>query len=681
MTKAGLLKTAASAKRWDPVRARITILMVLCGLIASAVVARAVTIQIIKDKRLASMAKRQFQSKVLIRPRRGTIADRNGEPLAVNVEIRSLAANPSRVQNRKTLARLLAKATNQPFQRIYERLRNEREFAWIKRHLKDEEIERMRSLGIIDKSGDLATGLWMIQESKRVYPHGELAAHVLGDVNLDSEGLEGVELWANEQLRGKVVSVAAVKDALGRPTFIDAVAAKHVKDGDSVALTIDASLQYEVEQSLKSSVFRAGARSGTAIVMDAMTGEILAMANEPSFNPNDRAAPAHHRRNRAVTDGYEPGSTVKAILLASALQHGWKLSDRLHGEHGSITIQGKRISEAEAHERFEWISLKDAIKFSSNVVSAKLALKVGTDHYYSTLKNMGIGAKTGLGFPGEISGRIPAKKDWQPLSLANIGFGQGIMSTPIQMLRAYAAFANGGWLVQPTILKTPLPGQQTDPPKRVLSDKVAHSVVEALKAVTDDKGTGIKARVDGYQVAGKTGTSQVVDPATKRYSRSRYISSFIGFPVGIEPRLVIYTSIDEPKGIYYSSETAAPLFAAILSSAATRFSLPAVSDPVRVLAGQQTDQIRTASAKAIPVAAPSPAPKPALVWDGKTADGELTWFMPSLSGLSAREAIRALQGHRFQLEVHGVGIVKSQSPDKGKPIAEGGLVKLTLGEP
>ena len=676
-------------------KSRFTAVMVLAFLFCAALVARAVHIQLGADKRLASMAKRQFQSRVLVRPRRGMILDRNGEPLAVNSETRSLAANPSKIQNKQTLARLLAKALDLPPAKVLDRLKEKKEFVWIRRHLTDAAFDRLRKWQVIDAGGDLADGLWLVKESQRIYPHGELAAHVLGDVNLDSEGMEGVELWANKQLQGKVIAVSAVRDALGRPTFLDAVAARDVKDGDPVQLTLDASLQFSVEQELRNSVVKHGARSGTVIVMNAGTGEILAMANEPSYNPNQKGADPSHRRNRALTDGYEPGSTMKTVLLAGALANGFKLTDQLHGEGGSFYVQGKKISEAEAHEKFTWMSLKKMIQVSSNVGAAKLALKLGADRYFQTLKDFGFGVKTGSGFPGEIAGKVPARKDWQSLTTANIGFGQGLLVTPMQMLRAYATFLNGGFLVQPSlVMKTP-EAAPPEAPKRVIPQKVADGVVEALHSVTEKPGTGLKAVLEGYEVAGKTGTAQAVDPRTRKYSRSRYVASFIGFPMGVEPRIAVLTLIDEPRGVYYASETAAPLFRSVLSAVANRFSLPPKN-----LADVHTDEHQPLIAR-VPMAKPSKAAvlqdqlqyslakvtepvdrKPE--WEGLSPQGEMVWKMPLLTGLTSREAMEALQvsgAAKFQVEIQGSGIVRSQSPDPGATLSSNGTIKLLLGEP
>ena len=694
---------AQVTKRRDPSRTRLMSLLAFASLLCLLVVGRAAKIQIIGDDRLRAMAKRQFQSKMLVRPRRGLILDRNGQPLAVNAEAMSLAADPSKVENRPTIARLISKALGFPYLRTLERFREKKEFVWIKRHLSEAELNQLKHWHVLGKEGVLPEGLWMVREDRRIYPHGELGAHVLGDVNIDMEGKEGVELWLNERLTGKVASVSAVRDALGRPSFIDATAARQLQDGESVKLTIDASLQYAIEQELRNSVVRTGARSGTVIVMDAVTGEILAMANEPSFNPNDKNVNPARRRNRAVTDGYEPGSTLKAILLAGALEHGSKLTDTIFGENGSFMVQGRKISEAEAHERFQWITLKRMIQVSSNVAAAKLAMKLGPENYSSTLKQFGIGGRSDMGFPGEISGRVPPIKEWKPLTTATIGFGQGLLVTPIQMIRAYAALANGGWLVQPVLLKNQLDGQQGEksdqgtraPPKRILSERVVSQVTDALQSVTTGDGTGVKAAVEGYEIAGKTGTAQVVDPATGKYSRTRYMPSFIGYSVGLERKIVVFAALDDPKGAYYAAETAAPLFRASFLATANRLSMPAKASPLPLVqqpgarpalsavatetrrAVEDTkrgtflqDQLKLSIAKAT---------EPEINRPEATVDENgIRWKVPALVGLTAREALQSLMGHGFEVEMSGQGFVKSQWPEAGKAVANGETVRLVL---
>lgn len=655
------------------IKNRMTWVMLICIAAAGVILARAVVIQLMVNPRLDLMARRQFQSKTLVRPRRGAIYDRNGEPLAINVETKSLAANPSKITDKRGLARLLARATRLPYQRIYLRLKSNREFVWIKRHLSDSELKRFKKLRLTDADGESADGLWLVNESERVYPHRQLASHTIGSVNVDSEGLEGVELWMNEKLRGQVVSVSAIKDALGRPTFIDTVAAKSVQDGGNVSLTLDASLQFEVEQELNSAIKRTGSKSGIVIVMDASNGEVLAMATEPTFDPNEKATSPEHRRNRALTDGFEPGSTFKAVLLASALANHWHLSDEVWAEKGSLVLQGHKISEAEAKEKFEWLSLEKMIQLSSNVAAAKIALKLGPDRFLKTIRAFGFGARTGLGFPGEISGRIPARKEWSPLTLANIGFGHGVLVTPMQITRAYAAIANGGWLVQPTLVQSE---NSLAPPVRVLSHSLAHDVTTALLKVTEEGGTGTKASLDGYRVAGKTGTAQMIDLATGRYSHNQFIASFVGFPTELDRKIVIFTSLVEPRGVYYASETAAPLFKEVLGSVVNRCSLPMRMTPPKVLAENLLkDKIHLTEAAPI---------KPVdlkLLWQEGKEKGDAGWIMPSLKGLTPRESMRVLQGHHFQLGITGSGIVSSQKPEEGMKIAEGDSIRLILAEP
>jgi cell division protein FtsI (penicillin-binding protein 3) len=387
-----------------------------------------------------------------------------------------------------------------------------------------------------------------------------------------------------------------------------------------------------------------------------------------------------------------------------------------------MRVQGHKISEAEAHEKYGWLNLNKLVQVSSNVGAAKVALKLGADHYFNTIKAFGFGGKTGTGFPGEISGQLPPRKVWQPITLANIGFGQGILVTPMQMTRAYAAFLNGGWLVQPKLIKESVEAQhpshpapvggfgfftsanaapenesiqlavRPEPPRRVLSQQVADLMLENLEGPLKEGGTGIKANLSGYEIAGKTGTAQKVDPLTHSYSRSKYVASFIGMPLNVEPKVVIFTAIDEPHGVYYAGDTAAPLFREVLNAVANRFSLPTKSGtPNRVLADAasgKSDIIRISQAShqrlalmGHPAAAATAAePDNILQWQGATAGGRTIWTMPSLKGLTPREALRALQGHRFQMEMRGSGVIRSQYPSEGSALTEGETVKLGLGE-
>ncbi len=651
---------------------RIRSVAMICIVLAGSILFRASVVQILGDARLEQMAKRQFQSRMLIRPARGSILDRNGEPLAINLEGRSLAVNATKVENPRSLSRLLAKALDLPALKLLPKLKANKEFLWIKRHLSEQDFQQLKKWHLVDRDGAATSGLLLVKESKRVYPHGELAGHILGDVNVDSDGVEGIELWKNERMRGKVLSVSAIKDALGRPTFLDSASLKNVqeaKDGEPVTLTLDASLQFSVEQELRAAVNKHNAKGGSVIVMNAMTGEILAMANQPAFNPNDKSVAPDRRRNRVFTDGYEPGSTLKPLLVATALSHGWKLTDQIWGEMGKgLKIQGRKISEAESHEKFGWLNLNRLIQVSSNVGAAKLALKVGADSYFGTLKALDFGTKSGSGFPGEISGMLPARKSWQPLTLANIGFGQGILVTPIQMVRAYATFLNGGWLVQPKMIQDEV-GAPVEQPKRVFTEKVAAQMIENLEGPLKEGGTAPKANLPGYRVVGKTGTAQKVDSHTHAYSKSKYVASFIGMPIHVEPKIVIFASVDEPRGAYYASETAAPLFREVLNAVANRFSMPTRGD-FKIAQTPGSDRVSTSSAhpvdiKQIPAFSPG-AP--------------LSPLMPSLKGLTAREVLRVLEGRKIHLELRGVGRVLTQNPLENSSLSDGETVRVQLTE-
>lgn len=641
-------------------------LSVLLGL---GVIVRAGWLQLRSDERFERMAQRQFQSRVWLKPSRGPILDRNGDSLAVNIEMKSLAADPTKLKTpsaRDAAARVLSKALKIDHAKLKQKLSTKREFVWIERGLSDERLGALRNWKVIDGETALVPGLMVVKESRRAYPHGKLASQILGTVNIDSEGLEGVEYHFDETLRGKVASVRAVRDALGRPSIIDAIAAREVQNGGAITLTLDAPLQFAVEHALQEAVDGHRARDGIVIVMNAVTGEILALANAAA----PHLGSAHAKRNRALTDGYEPGSTLKPIHLAGALERGMNLNEKIWCERGQMKIQGRTISEAETHEKFEWLSLKEIIRHSSNVGSAKLALKVGAEPLIKNLREFGFGLKTGIEFPGEISGWLPSgARKITPLTLANIGFGQGILVTPLQMIRSYAAFFNGGWRVQPSLVKrdTDERSSKERAPVRILSPGVASQVREALESATGEEGTGKKAVLQGFRVAGKTGTAQVVDPSTKRYSKSRYVASFIGGPLEVEMPVVIFTALDDPRGVYYGSETAAPLFRNVLAAVVHRFGIPGTQTIAQARAPEPSDEVSTNQA--------SP-----LRFEGANPAGQLSWKMPSLIGLTPREAFQILKGRRFSVQIVGDGLIREQSPAVGASLAEDATVRLTLSD-
>jgi len=669
---------------------RLHIVLLLALALAVGVSYKAFVIQIVGNDRLKTLAQKQFHSNILVSPSRGIIYDRGGEPLATNISVSSLAVNPNKVKNKKEIAKKISRALKIPVNRVLKKITNKREFVWIKRHVTEKEFIALKKQGFfVDKK--MQNLLWLVKESQRTYPHGELASHVLGDVNIDSVGIEGIELVKNSHLRGEVVSVAGIKDAFGRATFIDAKKASLSKNGNQLYLTIDASLQFEAEKLLKTAVKEVKARSGSVVVMDAETGEILVMANYPTFDPGKKAVNVANRRNRILTDGFEPGSTIKPLLVASALSSGWSTKKNVWAGNGKVKIQGRTISEAESHEKFKWLSLKDIIQVSSNVAAANLALEIGSEKFISTLSDFGFGKKTKIDFPGEISGWLPkSNAKIQPLSLATMGFGQGFVVSALQVVRAYAAILNGGWLVQPHLIKNDELRTNIHRPKKVLNQDVTNYIQNALLSVTQQEGTAHQARLDGFRVAGKTGTAQVVDPKTKKYSKTRYISSFVGFALDVEPKLVTLTVIDgAKKGSYYASQNAAPLFKKVLSAAVNHFDLKGDVKKAELLRSkklisqwekqeQNKDQVKWTLSSVLNKKDKRISRLKRFKYTNK--NGQSVWIMPNLKGISIREALKLLEGHDFAIEAKGFGFVASQFPREGMKIADKQKVKLYLKE-
>ncbi len=654
-------------------RIRLSLVICVFAVLAVGMLVRSTWIQIIHDPKLETLARRQFESKILMKPRRGLILDRTGEPFAINLETSSLAGNPKKILKSRSTAHLLSRALGTQLSQLKKRLDSKKSFIWFERHLSDQRIEQFRKAGILQPSGEMPEGLWIVKEMKRVYPHGELASSLIGSVNVDAEGIEGVELWKNQGLRGKSASIDAFKDALGRPTLMNSGKDTVMQDGEPVELSIDASLQYSVEEALNESIESTNSDSGMVIVMDSSTGEILALAQAP------------HRRGvkkvTALTDGYEPGSTMKPLILASAINKGAiKVTDGLFGHYGKFKIQGRTISEAEAHEKFGYISMKKMIEVSSNIAAAELALKLGAERTVQGMRGMGFGSRSGVGFPGEITGWMPSNpKAIKPLTLATIGFGQSVMVTPIQMIRAYAALSNGGQLVEPTLLKRK--EKEELKTSQVFKPGTVKDVTEALVTVTEgEKGTGAKARLEGYRIAGKTGTAQTVDPKTKRYSTSRHIASFIGYPVGVKQPIVVLTLLDGPRGIYYAGSTAAPLFSKVLSKVVARFSIPT------------TEKIRMPLVESTPT--PAPVVEDSEVIKVAQSNAEILEqslqstkevnldhpVMPSLIGLTPQEAIAALKPFVPRVQIKGFGLIKKQTPETGTMISRNVKVNLILEE-
>ena len=561
-------------------RRRMIVLFLSLAAALAIISGRLFSLQVHQHPRLVEAANRQYRRLVPLVSRRGTIYDRNGREFAGSLRVSSIFAQPPQVENRGRAASDLAKALNLPSQKVLERLKSDKPFVWIKRRVSPEEATAVSQLGL--------RGIASIAESRRFYPKQELGAHLLGFVGMDDRGLEGLELQYDDCLAGKPKWVVREQDALGRPIFREEAGEAQ---GCDLYLTIDEVIQYVTERELEAAVAKSQASSGTAIVMDPLTGEILALANYPTFNPNHYAeASSFARRNRAVADYYEPGSAFKIVVGAAALEERLvRPGDRLNGEDGAIEVGGITIHD---HERFGIITFSEVLTHSSNVGAIKVSMRLGKSLYYDYISGFGFGNLTGIDLPGETPGRIRRPKDWSVLSLASLSIGQELSVTPLQMLVAVSAVANGGTLVRPYVARLVKAAdgrivRQGSPVqlRRVITEGTARTLTNILKGVVTD-GTGKAAAVQGFEVAGKTGTSQKLERATGRYSRQKVVASFVGFIPAEQPRLAIIVVIDEPKILQWGGSIAAPTFREIARESLKYLRIsPAAGGPFRLAEG------------------------------------------------------------------------------------------------
>ncbi len=537
-----------------------------------AVVFRLVDIMLFNHEWFSAKARFQQVRKEMIPVKRGIIFDRRGRELAINLDTESIYCDPSEITSPDKVASALSERINQKPEIILAKLNTDRRFNWIERKVDIEYAKGIKDLKL--------KGIGFAPEVKRYYPKGSLASHVIGFVNVDNNGLEGVEQRYDRYLASRSEKAYVFRDAKGN-VLSDGQGfslSREIK-GNNLVLTIDEGLQYILEKNLDAAYLHWKAASATAIMMDPYTGEILAMANRPTFDINDpsNAAP-NQRRNRAITDCYEPGSTFKIIVGTAALEEGIVNPDtKFDCSAGYIEVGGKRIKDDHRHGV---LSFKEVIQKSSNVGTIKIGFSLGRERLYEYIKRFGFGEKTGIDVAGEVSGWVYSPSKWSGTSIGAISIGQEVAVTPLQVLRAYAAIANGGFLVRPYVVsevKSPEGNTvyKINPEaKRILSEKTANVFREILKTVTEEGGTALEAAVDGNQVAGKTGTAQLIDPKTKRYSREKFVSSFVGFVPADKPKIAMIIVIHEPKGQIYGGVVAAPVFRKIASESLSYLSVP-----------------------------------------------------------------------------------------------------------
>ena len=536
----------------------ILLLLLLSGF--GVVLFRLVTLQVWQAAELSVKADRQHRKTVSLEGARGTIVDRHGKVLAMNVEVPSAFGVPTTLDSPTKTARVLAPVLQVRSDELERKLRQARSFVWLARKLDPEQGRRLERLSL--------DGVGVVMEGRRFYPKGPFLSHVLGFAGMDGEGLEGVEHRYESYLRGEKRMMVLQRDALGRSVFPTDLTERNPTPGHNLALTIDEVIQYITERELEDAVMRAQAKSGTMIVLDPQTGAVLAMAVSPRFDPNVVSHLSPDRwRNKALADAYEPGSTLKAVVAAAAIEeHVVKPNTMVFGEHGRMTIANTVIHD---HEKLGWVSFSQVIQKSSNIGAAKTGMALGEQRLYRYLQTFGFGQKTEIDLPGEGAGLVKRPKDWGRRSVASISMGQEIGVTPLQMVSAIAALANEGVLMKPYVvseIRGPeghlLKRVSPQVRRRVVSPETAHTVTKILEGVVTD-GTGGKAAIPGFRVAGKTGTAQKIDPRTGSYSVSRFVTSFVGYVPADNPRLAMIVVIDEPQGDAWGGTVAAPVFSRV----------------------------------------------------------------------------------------------------------------------
>ena len=659
-------------------------LLVLGGLVGR----RAFQLQVRESAQLREWAENNYLSEIEIAPRRGRILDRKGNELASTADLESVYCNPRQLAFVPDGSRKLAKALGMDLRELDKNLAGKREqyFAWVKRRVTPEESKAVLALGL--------TGVGMRKEPRRVYPNGALGATVIGHAGLDGKGLEGVELGFDTALQGTGMEVVGVHDRLGRDLLVDGAIDSSSSAGKDLVLSLDRYLTYETERILAETVAKYNAKAGMSVMIDPHTGEILAMASVPTYNPNDPSDAAKRgARNRTISDTFEPGSTLKTFTFAAALDLGKvKPEDRIDCQMGQLAVGKFHIRDD--HPKGV-ISAAEVFKFSSNIGTIKVARRIGKEALWNALDRFGFGQPTYLGVPGERRGILRPVSRWGEIEFATHAFGQGMTVTPVQLAAGFAAIAAYG-VYHPPRLALHYIGTdgKTEPVERppeargearVMSESAARTLLTIMQGVTED-GTAKQAAIPGYLVAGKTGTAQKVTGG--RYDPSKYLASFVGIVPADNPRFVIVVMIDEPQGIHYGGVVSAPAFKAI-AEMALRYLGVAPSSSVAVQ--DKKDKTEKKSSTPTPHQAPAetmPEPEglgldePAAVVASEQGDADdgaedendealataaenKSVAVPDFTGMSMGEAIRAARKAGVELIPSGSGIAAGQSPKPG----------------
>lgn len=677
--------TANEAPRTENSHRRILFVATALALWMLAIGARLVQLQIHQHDELASRARNQQLSSIETAPTRGQVLDRQGRELARSLDTESFYSDPSEVKNVDETARKISAATGVDRAELVKRFNDAKDankkFIWIVRRL---EMERASKLDALELDG-----VYSRKEPKRYYPNDTLAAHVLGFVGTDEIGLAGVEQSYNEKIRGEAGKIYLEHDRDNR-SFESYEVQPH--PGQTIVLTIDQLIQYRTEQALTEAVERTHAKSGSAIVMDPRTGEILALANAPTFNPNQAGADsAEARNNWALQSIYEPGSTFKIVAYSAAIEKGLVTpDDKIDCQNGSIIVAGRLVHDGHP---YGVLTVADALAKSSNVGAIKLGLMVGNDSMYDFMKRLGFGSRTGIDLAGESPGLLRPVGRWQPSSMGSLAIGQEVAVTPLQMAAAYSVLANNGSWIKPHIvreLRSP-DGTVTYQAKIEARSALRAETCAALRTMMEGvtlRGTAKKAQLDGYTAAGKTGTAQKIDPKTHAYSATKYIGSFVGFAPVSNPAVVIIVVIDEPEGAYHGGDVAAPVFREIAEQVLPQLNvtpdteMKSAPPMIAQLSKASPQQIKEDAAQIERREDTLPKMVAAKSFNGKTSEVVLAMatnrgaLMPDLRGQSVRDAFRLCTQLGLKLEARGDGFATQQNPAPGTEVDVGQTVRV-----
>jgi len=628
----------------------------LCILAGFAILlSRAFYFQIIKGRKYAELARRQYSREITLIPARGMILDRDGRILAQSVLVDSFYADPLVIKNKSKTALVVGRLLNMDPEEILKKITSDKQFVWIKRLVDPETAKKLLQYHL--------KGIYSLKEYRRFYPNSNLASNVLGFAGIDSKGLSGLELAFDSYLRGTPISAVIDVDGRNNPIYTGDLANDASLTGDSIVTTIDLNIQFILEESLKKAVSEQEAKSGVGIIMDPQNGQILGMAVIPDFNPNIYMDyPISIFKNAAVENTYEPGSIFKPFVISSALDAGVITpNQKFFCEDGHYKVYNIVIKDAEG--AFNMLSVGDILKYSSNIGAAKIGEKLGSTTLYTYLERFGFGKPTGITLPGESPGILNPVNKWSGVSIDTIPFGQGVSATPIQLVTAMAAIANGGLLFMPQIVKEIRKPdgeiEMTQPiiKRRVISEHTAEVMTDMLIGVVNDGGTGINAAMKGYTVAGKTGTAQIPDPKTGTYYKDRFISSFLGFVPAHDPKIVMLIMLVDPQKNPYGGASAAPVFKEVAERV-----LPYLGVPSRLNI----------------MAMPSSQPSSSEIEQAQYTNTIQTGYVPDFNGKTMRSVLKlARQAGIKDLVLKGTGYAVEQMPEPNTPYT-GGTVKVVF---